>query len=113
MGAINIDPDQFKQISSKEGLDRVIRLLRRSSSYGLAFIALAALVLIRVGLDHWFLGLGSFLIFLPPVIFAAVQEESPHGRLFYFATAQGQEGTTPSGIPISRSPCCGPSATTA
>jgi two-component system, LuxR family, sensor kinase FixL len=59
--------------SSKKGLDRVIRLLRRSSPYGLAFVALAALVLIRVWLDHWFLGLGSFLIFLPPVIFAAVQ----------------------------------------
>src|SRR6516164_3977746 len=64
---------QTNIVSSKKGLDGVIRVVRRSSPYGLALITLIVLVLIRAWLDHWFLGLGSFLIFLPPVIFAAAQ----------------------------------------
>jgi len=64
---------QTNIVSSKKGLDGVIRVVRRSSPYGLALITLIVLVLIRAWLDHWFLGLGSFLIFLPPVILAAAQ----------------------------------------
>jgi two-component system sensor kinase FixL len=59
--------------SCKKGLDEIIRVVQRSSPYGLALVALAGLVLIRAGLGHLLPEPGSFLIFLPPVIVAAAQ----------------------------------------